>query len=184
MAPVDKDQLVYGPEEMVKQWETVTFKEQFPGKGGMNKLFHLLDQTTGIYKRWVTLLHPAYHMTNMSSNIILNAMRIGGHAIHPKQMYYSALLAFDKDGVLVKTLNKAAKAGDKGAIQDLMGLKEHAYPRRKYNFLHEAFKASHSFVRGQLDAPIKMWGGVESTPRELLEEATRLKVIDLSLIHI
>ena len=171
--PSTKKEALFGPKEFVKQWDKTTRKGYYTQGGELDGILGGFERVTGIYKRWLTLPHPAYHAMNFTSNIILNAYHIGGHALNPKRAYYTAMMAFDNKGIVMNTLNKLAKAGDKEAIKDLTGIKKFFSKP-----LAALMRGAHSLTAGRLDEKVKVYGGIEKSLKEIVEEAKALKVVD------
>jgi hypothetical protein len=171
--PSSKQEAIFGPREFVKQWDKTTKQGYYTKAGDWDARWSAFERVTGFYKRWLTLPFPAYHAMNFSSNIILNSYRIGGHAINPKTAYYTGMMAFDSKGVVMSTLNKLAKAGDKEAIKNMTGIKKYfSAPVAMF------MRAAHNMTAGRLDQKVKVFGGIEKTLKEITEEAKSLNVIN------
>ena len=73
-----KESTVYVKKEIAEQYNNLIFSQ-----GNKNLLMKYANMYTGGWKRAVTRLFPSFHARNFNSNIVLNAMKIGGHAINP-----------------------------------------------------------------------------------------------------
>ena len=171
--PLAKQTELYGPKQFVNQWDRTTRKGYYTQGGELDGIIGGFERVTGVYKRWLTLPHPAYHAMNFSSNIILNAYHIGGHALNPKTAYYTAMMAFDEKGLVMKGLNKLASLGDKEAIKNLSGIKKFFSKP-----VASLMRAAHNITAGRLDEKVKVYGGIEKSLKEIVEEAKKLKVVD------
>lgn len=54
-------------------------------RGKMNPLLSILAKGTSVWKQNVTSAFPAFHARNFGANIMMNALRIGGHAVEPRK---------------------------------------------------------------------------------------------------
>ena len=70
------DEILYIPKGAAADYNRVIRSNaiQIPG----------LTYATNLFKTHVTSLFPAFHARNFNSNIVLNAMRIGGQAVNPR----------------------------------------------------------------------------------------------------
>lgn len=100
----------YYPKEFVRQFESLTKKE------GLGPIASLGNVFTSAWRRNVTSYFPSFHARNFNSNIVLNAMRIGGHAFDPS----THMLALD--AVRGRNLKKSfvTDIGEKLTIESLL----------------------------------------------------------------
>lgn len=76
----------------------------------------IITPMTKIWKRSVTTAFPAFHARNFSSNIVLNSLNIGGHAVNPVSIKHAT------DMVLGRNLDAIIKTdiGEKISLKSFM----------------------------------------------------------------
>jgi hypothetical protein len=112
------DEVFYAKKEFVDQYNQLIKDQRVD--------IPVISYATRLFKQHVTSLFPSFHFRNANSNIALNAMHIGGHAIEPKKFKAAVDMVRGKnlDRVIVTDIGEKLslkqilqEANDVGAIK-------------------------------------------------------------------
>lgn len=122
------DDLIWVDKRFADQYNEVVFREDF------NVPFlSWVKGFTGLFKRSVTAAFPAFHTRNFNSNIVLNGMRIGRHAVDPKKFNLAM------DAVRGKNLTRVFKTeiGEKLSVKGIIDEAKEMGVLKKGFFQHD-----------------------------------------------
>lgn len=77
------NQLYFVKKDFAAQYQRLVTDHVSRMKPWKATIYKLIDKPTRVFKQHVTSLFPSFYARNVTSNIVLNSMSIGGHAVNP-----------------------------------------------------------------------------------------------------